>query len=323
MNRKRLYVSEARAGVESRGDGKFRICIIDEGRGSSGVYQRELIAQESSAECFSGVKSFFDHLEPWEEPHERKVLSLAGKLVGEVAVEEHDGKLGLWSDFEPREEYREFFEQFSQEIAMSIYTSAIAEVDNATGEQVVVEFVRTPYTSVDVVVAAGRGGRFEQATESLTAIRESLNLAPELPAATKAPAEASAVETQGEINMEEMLKEVKALLESLSTALAPVIESANNKANEAEAQASVEEAVQKYAEQCKSIDEADLLSTQAERIKAKALAGEDVAELIAEAKADKDAAVAAVTESAKGSQAAASTFVFESQAGSAKEDWSL
>ncbi len=326
MPKNQRYITEART-LEKSGS-TYRICVIDEGVGSSAVYPRELFAEESpiaftTVAVFDKVKSHFDHLEPWQDPSERKVLSIAGKLVGTPTVEEHDGKLGLWSDFEPRREYEEFFEQFHDVIGMSIYAGAIIaeERHEPTGLPVVEQFVRDPYTSVDVVCAAGRGGRFDEATESLRVIRESFS-APKQDAG-KTTAEASADGEKEEKHMEEKLDKLIEAIASLTTQLTPVIESATKTATEAEAAATAEEAVDKYASQVEAIDKAELLPTQAERLKRRAKSGEDVADAIAEAKADKEAALKAVAESAAGSKAPATSIVFESKPGSEKEDWSL
>lgn len=216
MSMVRKYVQEA-ASLAKSASGTYRVRLIDEGEGSSGSYSRELI--ESSAHVFEGVPSFFDHPINPEAPHERSVLTIGGRISNVTAeyIEEED-KTALFGDFKPRAEYEPFIEQFADVIGLSIYCGAYGDqmddgrfaVESFDGED--------PYRSCDLVVAAGRGGKFERAKESLRAIESRIGTSN----ATK-PGSASGSDsnTQQEESME--LKDVEALFDAkLAEALKPI-----------------------------------------------------------------------------------------------------
>lgn len=79
--------------ASSLGDGKYRIRIIVPGRGSSGIYTAENLAE--SAPLFkAGTEMFIDHpteTEEWERP-ERSIRDYAGVFLEDAAVGE-DGAL--------------------------------------------------------------------------------------------------------------------------------------------------------------------------------------------------------------------------------------
>ena len=288
---KRLFVQEAASLPKVKSaDGTYRVCIIDEGEGSSGSYQRELF-RASEALKFTGLPSFLNHPMDPAKPHLRPVESIAGRLVGDVALEEHDGKFGFWTDFKPRKEYADFVEEFADVIGVSIYMSAEGETLD-DGRLLVESFVKDAYSSVDIVVAAGRGGRFKRAEESLRAIDTSLGI----PEGTKPTAEASAGEKEEERMDEKDITAIAAataaaITESLKPVLDFVTESAASKADKDQTEATAEaldtaraEGAKAAAESLTAIDAAGLPQKIAEGFKAQVLKGADVTEKVAEAK---------------------------------------
>lgn len=298
---KRLYVQEATKLAPKKSDGTYPIVIITEGEGSSGRYGPHLFDEGVSEHVFENVGSYADHPIDPEKPHLRSVLTLAGR-ISNVKVGEDKGKRALLADYKPRAEYAEFLEEFGDIVGLSIFCGATGTALE-DGRLDVEAFDGTdPYRSVDIVVAAGRGGRIKRAEESLRAIESSLGT----PEGTKPAAEASAEEREGE-RMDE--KDVQAIAVATATAitesLKPVIdfvnESAAAKGEKDQTEATAEalddartEGAKAAAESLKAIDDAKLPEKIAEAFKAQVLNGEDVTEKVAEAKE----IAAAVAESA-------------------------
>lgn len=295
---KRLYVQEAVSLAPKRADGSYPVILITEGEGSTGRYSRELL--ENSEGVFSGVASFLNHPIDPEHPEQRDVNTIAGRF-GAVRAEEREGAMALSTDFTPRSEYAAFLEEFADILGLSVYCGAKGTVLEDGRLDVESFDAKDPYRSVDIVVAAGRGGRFERATESLRAIESSLGTPPAAkPGVTSASAEK-------ETHMDE--KAVKALIESaLAEALKPIVDFVNEskatKATEAQAQVDAEavesavtEALSTYDEKVKAIEAADLLEPQVEDLRERARKGEDITKGIESAKKIVEAAEKRLTES--------------------------
>lgn len=280
----RLFVQEAATLAPKKADGTYPCVLIDEGRGSTGIYSAELL--KNSAHVFEGVPSFINHPINPAKPHERDLNNIAGR-ISDVRVEERGGKVALVGTYKPRSEYASLFEEFGDIIGLSIFCGAAGDVLE-DGRVAVQEFdASDPYRSVDAVVAAGRGGRFERATESLRAIESSLGS----PEGAK-PGAASAPGVQEEGNMEEVLKAIEALTDSLKPVVAFVAEqkvAADNAVAAAEAKAEAAEqekdaAIESYSAAAQAVAEAGLLPSQESDILAAAKAGQDIAPLIENAK---------------------------------------
>lgn len=276
----RLFVQEGATLAPKRDDGTYPVVIITEGRGSTGVYSAELL--KKSAHVFENVASFINHPVDPAKPHLRDLNSIAGR-VSDVRVEERDGKVALVGTYKPRAEYATLFEQFSDIIGLSIFCGVGAGEPLSDGRIQVESFNESdPYRSIDAVVAAGRGGRFERATESLRAIESSLGT-PEgnKPGVTSAPVQ------EGE-NMDEVLKAVEALTAKFDTFIAEQkVADEATRAAEADADAAEQEkrdAVEAYAIAAKAVSDAELLPSQEAQILEAAKAGKDVAPLIEDAK---------------------------------------
>lgn len=258
-------------------DGTYRVCIITEGTGSTGVYTREMLIREGDA--FTGALSFMGHPADPSRPQDRALESIAGRLEGPVAAEEHDGVLGLWSDFRPNTsdpKRAAFIAEYADALGVSVFIGADG-VENDQGLLVVESLdAADPYKSVDIVIAAGRGGRFARAAESLRVL-ESHN----------PPAEASAGTTK-EGNMDEVLKAL-ASLTSLMTDFVTESKTAATAKVAAEATATdvetaVEKAVTEYDAKVVAIDAAELFPSQVESLRSIAAQGGDVTKLIESAK---------------------------------------
>lgn len=254
-------------------DGLWRVRLINEGRGSSGIYSSELLETYKSA--FDNVVSFVNH--PHAGPETRNFTEIAGRVVGEVWTEKaDDGTLGIYANWRPDEDYKRKLESYKDRLGLSIYVSGSGEVDD-DGEFHVTEFdTEDPFRSVDVVVAAGRGGRFE-VSESLREMYDSRRSESNEPTVT------SAVGKEKEIKMDELKAAVEALTAQVS-ALVATEQTAQAEAAQAEADENAgREAVEAYDAAVTAIDAADLPASVVESLRKQAKAGADVTALIEQA----------------------------------------
>ena len=315
----RKFVQEASSLKAKSSDGTYDCVIITEGVGSTGVYTADLL--ENSVEVFENAPSYLNHPVDGWAPHLRPVESIAGRISG-VTLGEDNGRVALLGKYKPRTEYVELFEEFGDLLGLSIYCGASGE-ERPDGRLEVAAFdALDPYKSVDVVVAAGRGGRFKKAAESLRRIESSLGI----PEGAKPAAEASAEEKKENHMEKEILEAVNALAESLKPVVAFVNESAAKAAEAAQTEVDAEaldtaraEGAKAPAESFAAIDAAELPKTIAEGLKAKVLEGADVTDEITSAKA----VIEAVAESAQ-DEDAADRIVIESASGRStkNKDWS-
>lgn len=156
MTTRRLY--EAGALVEGKtSKGTWPIRIITEGKGSSGVYPRALL-ENTANHIFGGRAMFGNHPKDPSKPWERSPLEIKAKLSPNIEYKIVDGVAGLYGEAIVSEEMDRFLEEFRDVIGVSIFASGDGREDE-NGEYVVESFDGSdPYTSVDFVVAPGRGG---------------------------------------------------------------------------------------------------------------------------------------------------------------------
>jgi hypothetical protein len=206
----------------------FPITIITEGEGSSGIYRREML-QENAHAFPKGTKSFIDHPKDPNKPWERSLTSIAGKLNEDASFVEEDGVAKLKASLKVDKRWREFVEEYKDVIGLSIYMGAFGEEDPDTGKLLVESFdAEDPYASVDIVVAAGRGGRFDTAIEAYRTIESSLGTTHE---SNDDDAPAHRTTTSKDINsmeIEELAGKFDVLTEALKGFIAdakPILES--------------------------------------------------------------------------------------------------
>lgn len=178
MAKKRI-VEATKGKVESKGKGIFRLKIINEGQGSSGYYTRELLENYGTAVFTKGTLSYANHSTEEELYAGRDINKIVGKLNSDAVVEDdEDGKAALYAEYKVRPEWIDFVEEFKDSIGASIFVSgemAEREVDGV--KTMVVESLDAddPYKSVDLVAAAGRGGKVERMLEAYRATEQFTN----------------------------------------------------------------------------------------------------------------------------------------------------
>lgn len=273
---------------ESAGDdGLWKVRVISEGQGSSGIYTRELLERDHAA--FNNVLSFRNHPNWYEGPQTRDFTMIAGSVEGETWVEqEADGRTAIFANYRPDPEYKEKLERYKDKLGLSVYIAGSGS-ENENGEFVVESFDgNDPYASLDVVIAPGARGRFLESADYMSDLKKMYAVRED---DGKDHSGARQMEKK-EIKMDEELKEA---LKGISEALAVLVADKKN-ADVAEAQSKADEAavtsaVEKFEAAVVEIDKADLLPAQKESLRKAAKAGEDVAPLIENAKKIKEEAI--------------------------------
>lgn len=265
MTKRRWYEAGALVESDKRTKGRWPIRIITEGKGSSAIYTREML--EAYKDVFANRPMFGNHPKDPGKPWERSPFEIKAKIGPNIEAKEVDGVFGLYGEAVVDDEVDAFLEKFGDVTQVSIFASGDGREEN--GEWYAESFDgEDPYTSVDFVVAGGRGGRVERVLEDFRALENST-----------APA---AAEQEREKRMDEAMK---AYLEALELRLG-----------------------EKFAALEKSIADATALvesvkNAQPERVEATEAAGE-LATAVAEAHLG-EKAVKRVLESVKGGKTVA------------------
>lgn len=207
--------------------GIFPITIISEGEGSTGIYDRAMLLENVDA-FTKGTKSFIDHPKDPSKPWERSLTTIAGKLHGDAVYVEENGVAKLKGDLKVDKRWIEFVEEYKDEIGISIYIDAYGE-KNDSGKVVVEGFVKgDPYASIDLVVAAGRGGRFDSMIESYRQIENSLGESLIEDGSEIPPVRTTTSKEYSNMELEDLAAKVDKLTESLALfveAASPILES--------------------------------------------------------------------------------------------------
>lgn len=272
----------------------WTVRLINAGRGSSGVYSEALL--ESYHHAFDGALSFENHPTTPTGPQARNFTQIVGRVVGETWLDRDENNiLGVYGEYKPDKNHRERLMEYKDQLGLSIFIAGEGRAEESTGDFIVESFdAQDPYRSVDVVIAAGRGGRFEESLKKMYGDRvgESLD---------KPGANTSAQEhRKKEQGMEEADQK---RLDALLTAVEALVSASQAKTEqvaqvEADSKA-VAAAVESFAAQSAAIDAAELLPSQVEALRAEAKKGTDVAPLIESAKKIRDEVKAAVVAESK------------------------
>ncbi|UXO93822.1 prohead protease [Pseudanabaena phage Pan2] len=268
--------------VESnKGDGRFRVRIITEGKGSSGVYTRDLL--ENYKDVFAGRPMFMNHPKDPNQPWERDVRDIAGRIAPQVEYAVEDGVAALYADVTVDKRWAEFVAEYQDVIGVSIYASGEGREEN--GQYIVESFDESdPYTSVDWVVAAGRGGRVERMLESYRQIETSVGD----PAADGGATAISEDEKMGN-HMDELKALIEALAESVNekfVALEAKVDSVVTLSEQAVSDAAEKaDAFEVVEELTTAVAEAKLPEEGRKRVLEAVKAGKAIAESVAAEKA--------------------------------------
>lgn len=310
-------LNESGSLAEAAGGGVRRAVLISQGLGSSGYYGPEFFTEENAV-ALAGALSFPGHPDWDESSAERNPLSAIGMIGESVAVETgDDGMKRFVADFivpPSRSDVQEYLDDFGKKLGLSIFIEGEGEYDSTTG----LFHVKTlngndPYRSVDLVVAAGRGGMllegakrgstndFVEAQRRLAALCENQ---------TSAPAEEENEEDT--MTVEEKIDALTSAVGTLTSTVQTLV-NAKEEAAKADLQAQVDEdAVQtavesrleQFAADSALINEAGLTESQKAEATALAKAGGDVKSFVESAKKVLDEARALVEGNTKGGSVA-------------------
>lgn len=176
---KQRIVEATKGKVKSEGNGIFLLKIISEGQGSSGYYTREMLEKYGPAVFTKGTLSYANHSTEKELSEGRDINKIVGKLHEDAFVEDdEDGKASVWAKYKVRPQWIEFVEEFKDSIGASIFVTGEASEQEIDGQKtLVVESLDAddPYKSVDLVAAAGRGGKVERMLEAYKATEQFTN----------------------------------------------------------------------------------------------------------------------------------------------------
>jgi len=247
----------------------LRVCLITEGAGSSADFPREFFTQ-ANADALGGSLSWPAHPVDLSKPYQRDPLTAIGQIAEQVTIEEHDGKLSFWGEYIPaksKPQIAEYLAEFGHKLGLSVYGDSDGHNDSTTGRWIAESLDGgDPYKSVDLVVAAGRGGKFEKVAESLGLI-------------TKASA------TAGEEEVSQMeIKEVNDSVVALTKVVEGLVSTLTGKAkadlqvevDTAAAEKLAEARLADYNKAVGLISEAKLTESQSESLRTRAMKGEDI-----------------------------------------------
>lgn len=270
-------------------DGTWKIRLISEGKGSSGVYTKELLEKHHSA--FDEILSFKNHPTGWDGPETRDFTMIVGKVVGETWIEKDErGLTAVYGNYLPDPEYREKLERYKDDLGLSIYIEGSGYFDEDQGE-FIVDWLNPedPYRSIDVVIAPGARGKFMENMRKVYSDRTE----------NQKPAVTVAEKEERNKNMEkEILEALKGVKEALDSLVAEKVQKEAEAAQvEADAKA-IKTAVESYDAAVKMVNEAELFEAQKAEILAVAKEGKDISALVESAKAVKEEALRVAKESA-------------------------
>lgn len=206
MNTTKLLESGTAKGTGKRRRAKL---IAADVWGSSAFYPAEVLARDASTAFPAGTKMFENHItesEQWERPV-GDVAKLVGKLIsdGQYEADNPEGP-GVYADVEFYDSYVERINEIGEDVGLSVDGGADyveGERDGRYGKIVTgIPFIK----SVDVVVAAGAGGK-------LISILESAGPMAGIPIKTEGDQSMTA------LTKDEFLDGLKGLAETLTTAI--------------------------------------------------------------------------------------------------------
>jgi hypothetical protein len=268
--------------VLDKATNSFRVCLITEGSGSSADYPREFFTPENASRL-AGSLSYPNHPADIERPEYRDPLSAIASIGDTVTIEEHDGKMGFWGEYIPaksKPQIAEYLNEYATKLALSVYSDSDGHTDPSTGKYVAESLApNDPYRSVDLVVAAGRGGKFDrQVAESLRRITET--------SATAGEEEVTHMEIKELAeSLDKKFDGLTKIVESLVTTLEGKAKAdLQVQADEAAVKKTVESRLGDYDKAVGLISEAKLTESQSASLRALALAGVDIAPHIEQAK---------------------------------------
>ena len=280
---KKLLSESTSVPTETDVKGRWSAVFITPGRGSSGDWTEEVLERDGAHALKKGARCFVTHQR--QENGEADPFRMWGVLAEDARYE---AGVGLVGEIDVLKSWRERVEEVAPHTALSVYLWADTDEYGT-----VTRIYEDVDNGVDLVSTPGRPG-----SELVEKLYESAKPSSEKAAATSAEdkEEGSAAVTK------EVIDAIKELGAELGAKFEAVLAS-----NKQELQAEVDadaiaeakkEARATYDAQATALAEAKVLPAAESRLKAALIAGEDITDRIAEAKADAEDARALATEGA-------------------------
>ena len=284
---KQLLSESTSVPTETDVKGRWSAVFITPGRGSSGEWTEEVLKRDGPHALQKGARCFVTH-ERYASG-EPDPFRLWGTLVDDAHYEEG---VGLVGEIDVLPSWRDRVEEVAPHTALSVYLWA--DTDEVTRE--VTRIYEDITNGVDLVVFPGRenSGLVEKLYESA---KSSSDKTPQSSRSSATPNEEGSVSVTKEV-----IDAIKELGAELGAKFEAVLAS-----NKQELQAEVDadaiaeakkEARATYDAQATALAEAKVLPAAESRLKAALIAGEDITDRIAEAKADAEDARVLATEGA-------------------------
>lgn len=254
---------------------RWRVIVARPGKGSSGTYSEDLFRRDAEKIIAPGGQMFINH-EDSRNPKDMVAVYPEGSFWDE------DEK-AVVAEAEVFSHWKSFVEEVGPHCGVSLY--ALGESDEDGNITAIIE---DRLNGADLVSRPGLVG---------SGLAEKLYESAKMAESNEKPGVTSARETKG-IKMDQEIKDAFAALHALIAPLVAKEEARAADAAQVEAdEAAVSKAVESYDAAVKAIDEADLLPSQIDSLRAEAKKGADVAPLIEAAKQVKADAIAALGES--------------------------
>ena len=275
---KHLHLKESTAEAPVKKGKRWRVIVARPGKGSSGTYSEEMFRRDAENIIAPGGQSFINHDDT------RNPKDMIGVYPEGSFWSEEDN--AVVSELEVFSHWEKFVEEVGPHCGISLYALGEADEDGN-----VTKIIPDRLNGADLVARPGLIGS---------------GLAEKLYESAISHSDERTAEVAGENRKKNMEKEILDALNGVKDALNALTSDKAEKATatakvEADAEAAkiaAEQAVQAYSAAVEAVDAADLFESQRKSILAAAAKGEDVSELISEAKAVKEEAVKAVKESA-------------------------
>lgn len=279
--KKHLFEAATLIGDSPSEDGTWKVRLISEGKGSSGTYTAEFL--ESNHSALDDLLSFTNHPTGWDGPQERDFTMIAGELAGKTWIEKDErGLTAVYGNYRPDPDHKGKLERYKSKLGVSIYIEGSGFL-NESGEFIVDWFnPEDPYASLDVVIAPGARGRFEESMKKMYAQRGAENKPPTASVVGNEKTKGLSLVEMKEIG--DKLLALEALVKTLADVKAV---EAQAEADSSAVEAEVDKRVSAISASLEAIESAraELLPGQIKSLTESARKGQDVTEDIASAKA--------------------------------------
>lgn len=254
---------------------RWRVVVARPGQGSSGNYSEELFRRDAHKILAPGAQSFINH------DDKRNPTEMIGTFPEGSYWDE--GEKAVISELEVFSHWEAFVDEVGPHCGMSIYAMGEADADGN-----VTQIIEDRLNGCDLVARPGLvgSGLAEKLYESAVAFSEEPGSAP--------------LQENRKIEMDELKDALKGIQDALAVLVAEKKAAVESAAQVEADEKAVVNAVEAYDAAIKLIDDADLLPSQVESLRADAKAGRDVAPLIEVAKKVKADAIEQVSLSESG-----------------------